>query len=167
MKKSKYVILPMLVIFLAACGFDPDKAKEESSAALNETLSSYEHGEQLFSFDDENIQQEVFDFTNEEMEEHFTKNFIQEVGATAHEINDKVRPFEDNHLFFLSRHADDNGEYAHYRQYEIMDDREPEVNEETETVRFPTSTESLGGRLLVIEMAQEDDEWKINGVSND
>lgn len=166
MKKSKYMIMFTVVIFLAACGFDPEEAKEESSVALNETLNSYEQGEELFSFNEDNIQQEVLDFTNEEMAGHFTESFIEEVRAASSEIDDKVRPFEDNRLFFLSHHNEGDGDYAQFSQYEIMTDREPEVNEESEIVRFPVSTESLGG-LMVIEMAQEDDEWKVDGVSND
>lgn len=169
MKKLKIMLFSILLVVMASCSgnFDKEKALKESEVQLNEFFQIYGQDEEVFSFNEKNLNDKTSDFINGKPSKYFTKSFLQDVKNAA-KNSEFGNPFKDKNLFFLVQKTSGTIKESQYsaifNQYVIKDRSNAEVDEEKETVTFPCQSKDKM-HLLAIEMKKENGEWKINKVN--
>ena len=163
------MLFSILLVVMASCSsnFDKEKALKESEVQLNEFFQIYGQDEEVFSFNENNLNDKTSDFINGKPSKYFTKSFLQDVKNAA-KNSEFGNPFKDKNLFFLVQKTSGTIKESQYsaifNQYVIKDRSNAEVDEEKETVTFPCQSKDKM-HLLAIEMKKENREWKINKVN--
>ncbi|KIL45168.1 hypothetical protein [Jeotgalibacillus soli] len=164
-KRISTALLFVAITILSACGgFDEESAAKESRASLVEFLNS--HGEQEVLLEDSSDVQEVADIVSAEFEPYFTEQYMTAV-QEAIIANDGVKSkFMETELFFLEEmyeNLNDDPTVGFYNLYTV---NSGQVDEENEIVTYELErTESgLGNSGGLVEMVEEDGDWKINSV---
>lgn len=158
LKRLILFIIPM--IFLAACGFNEDKEKEESQNQLEDFFQLYPDKEELFEFDKSASKDDSLDFIRESLIDFFSTEFLESIEELP-EIEFYGNSFSQTNLFFLTREVKgpikNRINIAAWKSFKPVDSI---IKKEDQTITF--LSEDDRGKGIRIEMIHENNQWKIN-----
>ena len=158
MKRLILFIIP--IIFLAACGFNEDRAREESQNQLEGFFQLYPDKEELFEFDKNASKDDSLNFIQESLTDFFSTEFLQSIEELP-EIEFYGNSFSQTNLFFLTREVKgpikNRNNIATWKSFKPVDSI---IKKEDQTITF--LCQDVRGKGITIEMIQENNQWRIN-----
>lgn len=159
MKKIWMGVLLLFVLMLAACGFDEEKAIDESKEQLEAFFKVYEDMEIISPMETKALKETVHD----SFADFFTKDYLSRVDQEIESVDITEVDYENPILFFM----DDNqfDEAVKFNQYEFLRGNEFIADKKEKTVSTMIGGVGIPKNMFIeLTLKNEDGKWKIDNA---
>lgn len=154
----------VLILVLGACGFDEEKAINDSKEQLEIFFNTYEDMEIVSSSSDKEDLKKAID---DSFSDFFTKEYLNKIDKEIEglEKNMLVDNLKSPLVFFLNDSSWEENFVIKFNQYKISEENEFIANKEDETVTTKIVGVGTPNHMFVqVAMKEEGGKWKIDSV---